>query len=193
MTAIPLRPQCAQTKHTYDCLVQRLKELAPLLYRRLPAYAADCGLDAARRAGMNYIRRVEEGTACDLKNGTAYLRKVAFRAAWRLQNEEPPTVSLWFAVAKPQDQEEDPAAKYADLHAAIASLPPRQRQAIALHFIEGVSVRQAAREMGVSPQTVSRYMERGLTNLRKALSEKSLIALAHAPLIVEEKSSHQLQ
>ena len=46
MTAIPLRPQCAQTKHTYDCLAQRLMELAPVLYSCFPAYAADCGLDA---------------------------------------------------------------------------------------------------------------------------------------------------
>ena len=173
MTAIPLRPQCAQTKHTYDCLVQRLKDLAPVLYCRLPAYAADCGLDAARRAGMNYIRRVQEGTACDLTNGAAYLRKIAFRAARRLQSEEPSTVPIWLAVAKPQDQEEDPTAKYADLHAAIASLPRRQRQAVALYFIEGMSVREAAHEMGVAPQTVSQYVERGLTNLRKALSEKT--------------------
>src|SRR5262249_32719935 len=111
MTAIPLRPQCAQTKHTYDCLAQRLMELGPVLYCCFPAYAADCGLDAAKRAGMNYIRRVQEGTACDLTNGAAYLRKIAFRAARRLQTEEPSTVPIWLAVAKPQDQEEDPAAK----------------------------------------------------------------------------------
>jgi RNA polymerase sigma factor (sigma-70 family) len=147
-------------------------ELAPVLYSCFPAYAADCGLDAAGRARMNYIRRVQEGTACDLTNEAAYLRKVAFRAARRRQRKEPSTVPIWLAVAKPQDQEEDPTAKYADLHAAIASLPQRQRQAVALHFIEGMSLRKTAREMGVSPWTVSQYVKRGLTSLRKTLSEK---------------------
>ena len=172
MTAIPLRPECAQTKHTYDCLAQRLMELAPVLYRCFPANAADGGLDAARRAGMNYIRRVHEGTACDLTNGAAYLRKVAFRAARRCQKKEPSTLPIWLAVAKPQDQEEDPTAKYADLHAAIASLPQRQQQAVVLHCIYGMSLRKTAREMGVSPQTVCQYVKHGLTSLRKMLAEK---------------------
>ena len=151
MTAIPLRPECAQTKHTYDCLAQRLMELAPVLYRCFPANAADGGLDAARRAGMNYIRRVHEGTACDLTNGAAYLRKVAFRAARRRQRKEPSTVPIWLAVAKPQDQEEDPTAKYADLHAAIASLPQRQQQAVALHLSKGCRCARPPAKWGSLP------------------------------------------
>src|SRR4051794_31114415 len=76
------------TRHTPECLAVRLKELEAILYHCFPAYAADCGLDAARQAGMRYIRRVREGTACDLDDGEAYLRLIAFRAARRCQRRE---------------------------------------------------------------------------------------------------------
>ena len=171
MTSIPTPLHLVQTKHTHDCLAQRLKELAPVLYSCVPAYAADCGLDAAERAGMNYIDRVQAGTACDLTNGAAYLRKIAFRAARRCQNEEPSIVANWIAVPKWQDREEEPTVKYAHLHAALTSLPQRQRQAIALRFIDGLSLRKIADEMDVTPQTVDRYIKRGLISLRKVLAE----------------------
>ena len=37
VTAIPPYPQYAQTKHTHECLSQRLQELASALYHCLPA------------------------------------------------------------------------------------------------------------------------------------------------------------
>ncbi len=170
MTSIPTPLHLVQTKHTHDCLAQRLKELAPVLYSCFPAYAADCGLDAAERAGMNYINRVQTGAACDLTNGAAYLRKIAFRAARRCQNEEPSIVATWIAVPKRQNQEEEPAVKHARLHAALTSLPQRQRQAVALRFMDGLSLRKIADEMDVTPQTVDQYIKRGLTSLQKVLS-----------------------
>ena len=173
MTSIPTPPHSKQTKHTHECLAQRLKELAPVLYSCFPAYPADCGLDAAERAGMNYINRVQTGAACDLSNGAAYLRKIAFRAARRCQNEEPSLVANWIQVPKRQDREEKPTVNFAHVHAALTSLPQRQRQAITLRFMDGLSLRKIADEMDVTPQTVHQYIKRGLISLRKSLSKKT--------------------
>ena len=173
MTSIPRPLHSVQPKHTPECLAQRLKELAPVLYSCFPAFPADCGLDAAERAGMNYINRVQAGTAYDLSNGAAYLRKIAFRAARRCQNKEPSLVATWIAVPKRQDREEEPAVKFAHLHAGLAALPQRQRQAMTLRFMDGLSLRKIADEMDVTPQTVHQYIKRGLTSLRKSLSEKT--------------------
>ena len=96
----------------------------------------------------------------------------AFRAARRRQNKESSTVPMRVEVEAPQILEEEPEDKYADLRVAFASLPLRQRQAVSLRVLEGLSVRKAAAEMSISPQAVSRYYERGVSSLRNMLSER---------------------
>ena len=78
-TADSQRPRGVQTKHTPECLAERLEELEPILFTCFPAYAAECGLTAAEQAGLNYIRRVEVGEEDDLDDGETYLRLAAFR------------------------------------------------------------------------------------------------------------------
>lgn len=55
--------------------------------------------------------------------------------------------------------------------AAVARLPRRQRQAIALCYVEGFTRDQAAELMGVSPETVKTHLERARRALAKALRE----------------------
>ena len=60
-----------------------------------------------------------------------------------------------------------------ELHAAILSLPERQRLAIVYTVLDDVALKEAACRLGVSLQAVHRLRERGLKNLRKAV-EKSV-------------------
>ena len=72
---------------------------------------------------MNYIRRVQEGTACDLVGGEAYSANFAFRAARRRQRKESSTVSIRFEVAVPKVRGEGRGCRYADLRVPVAFLP----------------------------------------------------------------------
>ena len=179
-TSASEHPRPTRTKHTHECLVERLKQLELSLFRCFPAYAAECGLVAAERAGLNYIRRTEAGDACDLDNGAVYLRVVAYRAARRRLKREPRTVLLQYATLATQDKHEEQADEhkaasdqFAELYTALASLPSRQWEALRLRILENLSLREIAREMGVAPQTVSLYVMRALARLRQTLSEMS--------------------
>ena len=53
--------------------------------------------------------------------------------------------------------------------ARIRELTPRQAELLELHFGEGKTMRQIAREQGVAPSTVSRTIARAEDRLRRCL------------------------
>ena len=55
------------------------------------------------------------------------------------------------------------------LQAALDSVPARQREAILLRKVEGLSQRETAKRMGISEDTVVRHLNKGLTALAEAL------------------------
>ncbi|MEV6118892.1 SigE family RNA polymerase sigma factor [Streptomyces sp. NPDC052109] len=61
------------------------------------------------------------------------------------------------------------AVERADLLAALAQLPLRQRQAVVLRYWEDLSETQAAAAMGCSVGTVKSNAARGITRLRSAV------------------------
>lgn len=59
-----------------------------------------------------------------------------------------------------------------ELHRAIAGLPPRQRAAVALHYVLGLSMEEAAEAMGCRPGTVKSLLHGARGRLRKELREE---------------------
>jgi RNA polymerase sigma factor (sigma-70 family) len=162
----------ATPRHTPECLAKRLVELEPMLLNRFPAVAADCGLDAALWAGLRYIERVQAGQAVELRDGRAWLFRVAWRAALRCIKRELPCVSIDFAI--PAVSSRAPIAESlcdaTDVHTALEELPARQKEAVFLRVMLGLSLRDAAREMSVAPQTLERYLKKAFARLKKNLS-----------------------
>ena len=183
----------SQSRHTPECLANRLAELEALLIRRFPGVAADCGIDAARDAGLNYIERVRAGEAGELKNGRAWLVRVAVRAAIRFLERELPCVSTDIAIPGvwPGDAIDRKRSDLAVVGAALEQLPLRQQEAVCLRVILGLSLRNVARDLGIAPQTVMKYLEKAYARLRKSLSgadgEFRSPALAPLPLDSEEQ------
>ncbi|WP_084127396.1 RNA polymerase sigma factor [Demequina sp. NBRC 110054] len=54
----------------------------------------------------------------------------------------------------------------ADLHAALLTLPPRERACVVLRHLEDLSVRSIAGELDLAEGTVKRYLSDGLARLR---------------------------
>ncbi len=77
------------------------------------------------------------------------------------------------AIEVSRDGWPDRAAQYAELQAAywraVATLPPRGRQAFELHRQHGLSSREIGEVMGISARTVETHIGRALLALRKAL------------------------
>lgn len=53
---------------------------------------------------------------------------------------------------------------------AMRELPDRQREAVALRYLAGLSQAEVAEALGVSPGTVARHVNRGLTRLRERVA-----------------------
>jgi RNA polymerase sigma-70 factor (ECF subfamily) len=58
------------------------------------------------------------------------------------------------------------------LRDGLRSLPRRVRAAIALHYLEGYSVRETAAALGVSENTIKTQLKTGLSRLREELRDE---------------------
>lgn len=70
--------------------------------------------------------------------------------------------------------EDDPAAgseRREDILRALRSLPSMQRAALALHYLDELSVRQIAAQLGRSEVSVESLLSRGRAGFRRALAE----------------------
>lgn len=74
-------------------------------------------------------------------------------------------------VPEPQTSTPSSDGLQADVLAALAKVPPRQRAVLVLRFFEGQSVEDAATILGCSTGTVKSQTSKGLSNLRAALAD----------------------
>jgi RNA polymerase sigma-70 factor (ECF subfamily) len=58
-----------------------------------------------------------------------------------------------------------------DLHAAIRSLPPQQRAAVVLHYLDGLPVEDVAKAIGCRPSTARVHLHRARHRLAELLGE----------------------
>lgn len=99
----------------------------------------------------------------------AYVRQIIVRAnidesrrPWR---RESPGLEGWDQAAR----DELPYEERSELFEALQSLPPMQRRTVLLRHWLGLSVDQAAGELGISPGTVKSHTSRGLEKLQSLL------------------------
>jgi RNA polymerase sigma-70 factor (ECF subfamily) len=95
----------------------------------------------------------------------AWVRKVAFRMALRAKSREPRRGAL------PEPTVADSLVDL-DLLRMIAQLPPMQRAAIALHYLDDLTVEQVAEILGCAPSTARVHLHRGRTRLNELLHEE---------------------
>lgn len=121
-----------------------------------------------------FVRLWEQRAPRDSQHDVAFLyrtvRNLAFnerrwlrvRARWRAGVLS----EMWFA-AEP-DEEEAAERRVRD---AVAALPRRRREVFELARFHGLSYRQIADTLGLSPQTVANHMSAALHDLRDALRD----------------------
>ncbi len=148
------------------------------LYRFL-ASRVRCVQTAADLKQEVFVRLMASSSTGVLENPRAYLFRIAsnlitdhFRVEARtpLSGDGAAEESLPDAAPGPEQQVMGRDA-IARLQQAIDSLPARQREILMLHKFEGLSYDEIADRLGISRNTVTVHMVRGLARCRDALSD----------------------
>ncbi len=138
----------------------------PKLVAALRLAGATDGADLAQEAfarTLRHWRRVRQGS-----NPPGYVTTVAFRLLRRRRRgQEVPLDDAHGAVVGP----EAATVVAMSVHAALAAMPVRRRQAAVLCLYLEMSAEEAAAAMGISPSTVRVQLHRARTDLRAALGD----------------------
>ena len=125
-----------------------------------PDEASDLVQEAFARAWNHWSR------IASYDDPEGWVRRVAYRLAvgrWRRARR---------LVLRPDVRPDlaEPRVDHLDLLAALRSLPIKQRQAIALHYLAGLSVEETAAELAVPAGTVKSWLSRGRARLAHELN-----------------------
>lgn len=111
----------------------------------------------------------------------AYLYTVVRRASQKIQKSEKKRVSIHSAAQMPDFISDTPydhtirAEVYRLIHSSLQDLPPASRKVLMMHYLEGKSTGQIARELKRSPSTIKAQKSSGLTALRKKIQRPLII------------------
>jgi len=113
-----------------------------------------------------FVRLYERwGGAVVYEHPEAWVRKVAVRDAIRRANRE----RVVPVVALVETQTAVDRLPNVDLLRAVGALPPKQRAAVALHYLEDLPVDQVAELMGVASATVRQHLFKARSRLAEHL------------------------
>ncbi|HEX6785816.1 MAG TPA: sigma-70 family RNA polymerase sigma factor [Acidimicrobiales bacterium] len=128
--------------------------------------AADCVQEAFVRAHVRWrkIGRYEDPVSWVRRVALNLVRDHARRAARKRRAHD-----RLAAQGEAERQGAVPADQPHDLLAILAELPPQSRMAVALHYVEGLPVREVAEEMGLSEGAVKFHLHAGRERLRRGL------------------------
>jgi RNA polymerase sigma factor (sigma-70 family) len=129
--------------------------------------------DAAQITFLNVFRGLERGIVPRLER--AWLFKIAervcltrVRSSFRRRRIESPSdlASLQERVASPQRE----ADELIPLASALAKMPPKQQRALLLREWQGLTYREIASELGLTPAAVETLLFRARRSLAKGLA-----------------------
>lgn len=115
-----------------------------------------------------FLRLYERwGGSATFERPEAWVRRVAVRDAIRRAKRE----RLVPVVALADNQPSGDRLPEIDLLRAVGALPPKQRAAVALYYLEDLPVDQVAELMQVAPATVRQHLYKARSQLAESLGE----------------------
>ncbi|HWX73887.1 MAG TPA: sigma-70 family RNA polymerase sigma factor, partial [Solirubrobacteraceae bacterium] len=141
----------------------------PLLLAHCRGIAKDSGQDAVQQALMSAWRALQRGE--HVRDLRAWLFTIAHRAALQMLRDQGRSSESLPDVAggrSPEEQTEQ-STRLRSALAALAGLPPRERDALVWTSIHGRSGRDVARALGVSEDTLRQLTYRARTRARAAM------------------------
>ena len=129
------------------------------------ATAQDVAQEAFARAYINWDKLWPEG------NPGGWTYRVATNLAINWRRRATRELRAVTRLSKRDDMVVENPEAYPELHAAVAGLPIRQRTAVALHYVLGLTMEEAASAMGCRPGTVKSLLFSARERLRKELGD----------------------
>ena len=164
---VELRPMTPDEEFAaaYPSLFSRAMRLAYRMTRD-QALAEDVAAEALARAysRWNVVRRMEQPDAWVMRVTVNLVIDHGRRS--KLIRQRLPTLSA--DHDRPHRFDDDVAVRNA-LVAALATLPKRQREAIALRYLAELDENDISRSLQISPSSVRTHVQRGLATLRDRL------------------------
>jgi RNA polymerase sigma factor (sigma-70 family) len=122
-----------------------------------------------------FERAFRKRSSYDARRGSerAWLFGIARNAALDELRKRKRTAHLVEELAPPSEDETDRALQRAAVRSAVAALPPRERELIALKFHAGLDNAELAAVLGVSVSNAGTRLHRALTKLRENLDDQS--------------------
>ena len=151
-------------------------ELLAFLRRRVSA-----GIDAADLAQQVYLRLLQARNLEEIRNPQAYLYTIAAnlvrehvvverRQAAQVDIDDH-SVDQQLAEVPDWDASIDHGRRCAELQRAMATLPERWRAALLLQYQHGLTYREIADRLGVSPSMIKKYLVKGLARMRRDMAD----------------------
>jgi RNA polymerase sigma-70 factor (ECF subfamily) len=129
-----------------------------------PEVAADAVQEAFLRAHVRWKQLMRHG------DPVVWVRRVAINAMRDHFRHESRGARVLAVLASDPQWVEGPSP-HGEAVALLATLPPQQRLALSLYYLEGLSVAEVASAMAVSIGAVKFHMSQGRERLRPALVE----------------------
>ena len=132
---------------------------------REQATAEDIAQEAFARAFIHWAKLWPDG------NPVGWVHRVATNLALSLKTRAGREIRALQRLGKRTSLESPAPDAYPELHAAVASLPSRQRAAVALYYVLDLSVEDCAKALKCKEGTVKSLLFNAREGLRKTLGE----------------------
>jgi DNA-directed RNA polymerase specialized sigma24 family protein len=153
-----------------ECLLGRVEEVRRVLGRQcFSEHAIDRAVTAVYSAAMPYItgRRI-----CLIENRRAWVFRVALRAAKRAAMHEMRCHAFDPAILATIAKDPGELEELFDIRDVLSQLTEQQSEAVQLCILNGTSLRDAARSMGIAVGTLCRHLCAGRKRLKAILDQK---------------------
>lgn len=141
--------------------------------------------DVAQEAFVQALRAADD---FDPSRGAfaPWLLRIVHNAAFNAARARRRRAGHEAAAARPEVAPDDPAAQAvvsleaAGLRGQLSALSPQYREAVALHYLHGLTFQEVSQVLGCPPGTVASRVRRGLETLRRRLTATATSAAASA-------------
>jgi len=159
------RAEPGAAEHAFDALFRR--EFGPIT-RTAYLVVGDWEIarEIAQDAFVQALKHWQKVRGMESPGG--WVRRVAIRDAVRSRRRHARGRELEAERAR---RPAEPATDSLDMRTALLTLPPRQRAAIALHYLDDRPVAEVAALLGCSAGAVKTHLSRGRETLAKLLGE----------------------
>jgi len=131
------------------------------------ASAEDLAQETFARAYLSWTKLWPDGNP----GGWVYRVATNFALSWRRRAGR--EVRAFQRLVRRTEHSVPEHEAHPELHRAIAGLPPRQRTAVALHYVLGLSMEEAADAMKCAPGTVKSLLFSARDRLRNQLGDEA--------------------